>query len=120
MLKTIALASLATALLGLFPSPSLAACGEASHYGKGDGFGGRRTASGSYMDPYGMTTAHPSLPHGSLLKVTNTSNGRSVLVTVNDRGPYYGSRILDLSYGAFSRISNPSRGTAYICYQKIA
>ncbi len=121
MLRTIALASLATTLLSVFAvPPAFAACGTASHYGRGDGFGGRRTASGSYMDPYGMTTAHPYLPHGSVLRVTNSYNGRSVLVTVNDRGPYYGGRILDLSYGAFSRIANPGNGTASVCYKRVA
>lgn len=121
MLKNLALVSLATTLLGVaVPLPAMAACGSASHYGVGDGFGGRRTASGSYMDPYGMTTAHPWLPMGSRIKVTNSYNGRSVLVTVNDRGPYAGGRILDLSYGAFSRISSPSRGVTQVCYQRIA
>ena len=53
---------------------------------------------------------------GTRLRVTNQSNGASVVVRVNDRGPYYGGRILDLAYGAFNQIASPSSGVAKICY----
>jgi rare lipoprotein A len=68
------------------------------------------------MDPEANTTAHRSLPFGSLIRVTNNRNGRSIVVTVTDRGPYYGGRVLDLSHGAFSKIAPPSSGIASVCY----
>lgn len=70
--------------------------GKASYYGPG--FAGRKTASGARFAPMGMTTAHRSLPFGTRLKVTH--GGRSVVVTVNDRGPFIRGRVLDLSQGA--------------------
>jgi len=90
-------------------------CGEASHYGIGDGYHGQRTASGQRFNAYGMTAAHPHFPLGSKLLVKNYDNGKSVVVTINDRGPYTGGRVLDLSYGSFSRIAHPGQGTARIC-----
>ena len=72
----------------------------ASHYGAGDGFAGRRTASGERMNPRGMTAAHRYRPFGSRVIVTNQSNGRSVSVRINDRGPFVRGRCIDLSSGA--------------------
>lgn len=72
--------------------------GEASWYGPG--FHGRKTASGERFDTYEMTAAHKTLPFGTVLKVTNLNNGKTVIVTVNDRGPYVGGRIIDLSKAA--------------------
>ena len=91
-------------------------CGLASHYGIGDGYHGQRAADGSRFDAYGLTVASPSLPFGTRLRVVNPANGKSVVVKVTDRGPWYGNRILDLSYGAFARVANPSRGVARLCY----
>jgi len=108
-------------LLGtITPSAQAAAfqCGQASHYGVGDGYHGQRTASGQRFDAYGMTAAHPSLPMGSRVLVKNRDNGKTVLVTINDRGPYIGGRVLDLSYGSFSRIAPPGQGIANICMSK--
>jgi len=96
-----------------------ATCGYASHYGVGDGFNGSMTANGEYFSAYGRTVAHRWLPFGTKLKITNPKNGASVVVRVNDRGPYYTDRILDLSYGAFNQIANPSRGEVKICYSVI-
>ena len=93
-----------------------ATCGYASHYGVGDGFNGNRTANGEYFNAWGRTVAHKWLPFGTRLKVINQRNGASVVVRVNDRGPYHGDRILDLSYGAFNQIAPPSQGEAKICY----
>lgn len=116
MRKTLALA----ALVLTTTSPAYAGqCGRASHYGVGDGYGGLRTASGAIMRPWEMTTASPHLPMGARLRVTNQDNGRSVIVKVNDRGPYYGGRILDLSHGAFSQIAHPGSGTARVCYTRL-
>jgi rare lipoprotein A len=108
-------------LLGtIAPSAQAASfqCGQASHYGIGDGYHGQRTASGQRFDAYGMTAAHPSLPMGSRVLVKNRDNGKTVLVTINDRGPYAGGRVLDLSYGSFSRIASPSQGVANICMSR--
>ena len=72
--------------------------GTASWYG--EFFDGKPTASGEDYDMYDMTAAHPSLPLGSYVRVTNLRNGRAVVVKVNDRGPIVPGRIIDLSYGA--------------------
>ena len=88
----------------------------ASYYGYGDGFHGKTTANGERFNGHGKTTAHPSLPFGTILLVYNPENGRSVTVKVNDRGPYVHGRGLDLSYGAFQKVADPSRGTARVCY----
>jgi rare lipoprotein A len=72
--------------------------GTASWYG--DYFQGKSTASGEPYDMYDLTAAHPSLPLGTRVRVTNLRNGRAVIVRVNDRGPVVDGRIIDLSYGA--------------------
>ena len=72
--------------------------GTASWYG--EYFVGKPTASGEDFDMYDMTAAHPTLPLGSYVRVTNLRNGRAVVVKVNDRGPIVPGRIIDLSYGA--------------------
>jgi rare lipoprotein A len=94
-------------------------CGDASWYGVGDGFDGQRTASGERFNAYGLTAAHRYLPFGTRVIVTNQRNGRSVVVRITDDGPHYGGRILDLSYGAFSRIAATSRGTADVCIARV-
>lgn len=72
--------------------------GNASWYGKE--FHGRKTASGERFDMYKVSAAHKTLPFGTILKVTNLKNNKSILVRVNDRGPVYSNRILDLSFKA--------------------
>lgn len=72
----------------------------ASHYGIGDGYGGKRTANGERMNPQAMTAAHKTLPFGTRVRVT-AANGRSVVVRINDRGPFIKGRCIDLSTGAF-------------------
>jgi rare lipoprotein A len=84
--------------------------GMASWYGLK--FHGRRTASGERFDMNELTAAHPSLPFGTLLEVRNARNGKSVIVRVNDRGPFSKSRILDLSFGAAREIGLVLSGTA--------
>ncbi|OPL17980.1 MAG: hypothetical protein AVO35_07410 [Candidatus Aegiribacteria sp. MLS_C] len=86
--------------------------GTASYYG--DGFHGKTTASGETYDMYGLTCAHPSLPFGTVLSVLNLDNEREVTVRVNDRGPYVGGRIVDLSYGAAERLGMLDSGTASV------
>jgi rare lipoprotein A len=117
----IALGATALALFSALPAGATSSgCTAASYYGHGDGFHGRRTANGERFDGYGTTTAHRTLPFGTRLRVTNQSNGRSVIVRVTDRGPFIAGRGLDLSYGAFSNIAHPGQGVAKVCYSKIA
>ena len=94
-------------------------CGYASHYGYGDGFAWRTMANGRPMDPNAMTTAHPSLPLGTRILVTNPANGKSVNLVISDRGPYHGGRILDLSSGAFSSIASLGQGIAKVCFSRV-
>ena len=94
-------------------------CAEVSHYGLGDGFHCQRAANGSRFDAYGRTAAHRFLPFGTRLRVVNQTTGRSVVVTVTDRGPYIAGRSLDLSYGAFSKIASPSQGIAKVCFARV-
>jgi len=72
--------------------------GGASWYGPG--FQGKRTANGERFNTHALTAAHRSLPFGSRVQVTNTRTGRSVVVRINDRGPYAHSRVIDLSKAA--------------------
>ena len=76
----------------------------ASYYA--EKFHGRRTASGQRFDMHKMTAAHKKLPFGSKIRVTNESNGKSVIVEVNDRGPFVKSREIDLSKKAFMAIAS--------------
>ena len=89
--------------------------GKASYYGKK--FHGLTTASGVTFDMYQMTAAHKTLPFGTKLKVTSMTNGRSVIVMVNDRGPFVDDRILDLSYAAAANIGMIQAGTGDIKMQ---
>jgi rare lipoprotein A len=82
--------------------------GTASWYG--EYFVGKPTASGEDYDMYDMTAAHPALPLGSYVRVTNLRNGRAVVVKVNDRGPVVPGRIIDLSYGAAQVLQFEQRG----------
>ncbi len=82
--------------------------GTASWYG-GD-FQGKETASGEPYDMYELTAAHPTLPLGSHVRVTNLRNGRNVIVRINDRGPVVPGRIIDLSYGAARVLGVKARG----------
>ena len=82
--------------------------GKASFYGPG--FHGRRAANGSIYDMNEMTCAHKSLPFGSILKVTNQNNGKSITVKVTDRGPYVKGRIIDLSVAAAKEIDMVDKG----------
>jgi rare lipoprotein A len=119
LLKTISI--FAFAMVGLAPLQAKAAsgCSLASHYGIGDGYHGQITANGERYDAYAKSVAHKWLPFGTRLRVTNQSNGKSVIVRVNDRGPYIAGRDLDLSYGAFSTIASPGQGVARICYSRV-
>ena len=86
--------------------------GVASWYGPG--FDGRRTANGERYDMLGLTAAHKTLPFGTKVRVTNLQNGNSVIVRINDRGPYIGRRLIDLSKTAAIKIGLLSTGTAMV------
>lgn len=76
----------------------------ASQYGVGDGYHGRRTASGERFNTYALTAAHRTRRFGSIVTVTNLANGRSVSVRINDRGPFIAGRCIDLSRAAANAI----------------
>ena len=86
--------------------------GEASYYGAG--LAGNPTASGEAFDPSKLTAAHRTLPLGSRVRVTNLRNDETVTVRINDRGPFHGNRVLDLSRRAAERIGMLARGTARV------
>lgn len=86
--------------------------GVASWYGPG--FHKVRTSTGEPYDMYGMTAAHKTLPLPAYLRVTNLQNGRSIVVRVNDRGPFVGNRIIDLSYSAAAKLDMLRNGTAMV------
>ncbi len=92
--------------------------GQASWYGAQHH--GKRTASGAVFDQTKLTAAHPSLPFGTRVKVTNLSNGRSVDVEITDRGPYAGNRIIDLSRAAASALGMIESGTATVRLESAA
>ena len=86
--------------------------GIASWYGSK--FHGRRTSSGEIYDMYQMTAAHKSLPLPTYVRVTNLRNGRSVIVKVNDRGPFHDNRLIDLSYAAATKLDILKEGTGLV------
>jgi rare lipoprotein A len=89
--------------------------GVASWYGPG--FHGRTTANGERYDMHGLTAAHKTLAFGTEVKVTNSTNGKAVIVRINDRGPFVGSRIIDLSKKAAEAIDMIGPGTAAVTVQ---
>jgi rare lipoprotein A len=98
------------------PAPE-ASEGQVKSGGKSQGIAsfyseGSMTASGEKFDPKELTAAHPTLPFGTKLRVTNTHTGRSVTVRVNDRGPYVPGRVVDVSYSAAQELGMVGRGVA--------
>src|SRR5215469_5590913 len=89
--------------------------GLASWYG--DEFDGRMTASGERFDMYAMTACYPTLPFGSLVRVVNTRNGRSVIVKITDRSDLVKGRIIDLSYGAAEKLAMTQAGLAPVALE---
>ncbi|MBL6785796.1 MAG: septal ring lytic transglycosylase RlpA family protein [Rickettsiales bacterium] len=86
--------------------------GIASWYG--DKFHNKKTANGAIFNKYQMTAAHKTLPLPSIVKVTNLDNGESIIVTINDRGPFVGDRIIDLSEYAARELGFFTKGTAKV------
>jgi peptidoglycan lytic transglycosylase len=100
---------------GYVPATALAPYreqGMASWYGRK--FHGLNTSSGEAYDMYGMTAAHPTLPIPSYARVTNLANGRSVVVRINDRGPFHKSRVIDLSYTAAFKLGYADQGSTQV------
>ncbi len=91
--------------------------GVASWYGRQ--FHGRKTASGETFDMNGLTAAHRSLPLNCYIRVTNKNNGKTVIVKVNDRGPFHGNRVVDLSYGAAKSLGITNAGTASVSIERV-
>jgi rare lipoprotein A len=92
--------------------------GVASWYGRQ--FHGRKTASGESYDMNALTAAHRTLPLNCYIRVTNNNNGKSVVVKVNDRGPFHGNRVVDLSYGAAKQLGITSQGTAKVSIERVS
>jgi rare lipoprotein A len=91
--------------------------GVASWYG--EKFHGHKTSNGEVFDMYQVSAAHKSLPIPSFLRVTNLDNNRSIIVRVNDRGPFHGDRIVDLSYAAALKLGYADRGTARVQLESV-
>ncbi|MHA6299795.1 septal ring lytic transglycosylase RlpA family protein [Devosia sp. CAU 1758] len=110
--KAVLAAASAAALLLLSPA-AYAQCGGASWYGPG--FHGKTAASGQTFDQNAMTAAHRTLPFGTQVEVTDQSTGKKVQVTINDRGPFHGKRIIDLSKGAAAALGFQNKGVTSVC-----
>ena len=91
--------------------------GLASWYGRK--FHGQKTASGETYDMFAMTAAHKTLPIPSYARVTNVKNGLSVVVRINDRGPFHSNRIIDLSYAAAARIGIAAAGSGMVAVERV-
>ncbi len=92
--------------------------GLASWYGRQ--FHGRKTASGETFDMNALTAAHRSLPLNCYVKVTNKTNGKTVVVKVNDRGPFHGNRVMDLSYGAAKQLGITNKGVGNVTIERVS
>ncbi|MFC1489905.1 septal ring lytic transglycosylase RlpA family protein [Candidatus Latescibacterota bacterium] len=92
------------------PSAGKKIKGKASFYGYNDGFHGKPTSNGETFDMYGLTAAHKTWPMNTYVEVKNLANGRTVIVRINDRGPFVDDRIIDLSYGAAKEIKMVDTG----------
>ena len=80
----------------------------------GPNFHGKLTANGEIFDMYGTTAAHKTLPLNSIVRVTNLENYKSIILKINDRGPYVGDRILDCSFGAAKKLGFDKQGTTTV------
>ena len=117
MIRRSVLVAAAAAALVLSSSAAYAQCGGASWYGPG--FNGKRAASGEIFNENAMTAAHRSLPFGTKVQVTDQNTGESVEVVINDRGPFHGKRIIDLSKAAATALGFRNRGTTSVCLESM-
>jgi rare lipoprotein A len=117
LIKKIVSAAIVAAALVSFSTAAYAQCGGASWYGPG--FNGKRAASGQIFNENAMTAAHRSLPFGTKVMVTDQRTGNKIQVTINDRGPFHGSRIIDLSKAAANQLGFRNRGTTSVCLSQL-
>lgn len=113
-LRTVLSASVLFLMLGAVSAHAGSACGGASWYALRS-----KTASGERMNPSDLTAAHRTLPFGSKVKVTNQRNGRSIVVRINDRGPFIKGRVIDLSKGAANQLGFVGQGHTNICMARL-
>jgi rare lipoprotein A len=113
----VAAAALVTGLMTSVTGAMADQCGGASWYGPG--FHGKKTASGERFNENAMTAAHKTLPLGTIVKVTNQRTGKSIKVTINDRGPFAKGRIIDLSKAAAAKLGTKQAGVGKVCVAKI-
>ena len=117
-MKNLALAALLVSLSLISAMDQAAAsqaCGKASWYALTS-----RTASGERMNPAHLTAAHPKLKFGTRVAVTNPRNGKTVIVRINDRGPFVRGRIIDVSKGAAQKLGMIRSGVARVCYRVVS
>ena len=107
--KRIAAAGLVAVSIMTISAEAMAQTGRASWYALTS-----KTASGEWCDPSAMTAAHRSLPFGTRVKVTNLNNGREVVVRINDRGPFVGGRVIDVTRAAAKKLGFINAGTAQV------
>ncbi|GGE85436.1 septal ring lytic transglycosylase RlpA family protein [Pseudoalteromonas gelatinilytica] len=121
MNKLIVFALLSLILSGCSSVPSVSKRaiekGKASYYA--DKYHGRTTASGEVFNQRALSAAHQTLGFGSRVKVTNIANSKSVIVTINDRGPFIRGRIIDLSKKAFSQIASVKQGVIDVTVERL-
>ena len=118
--KIVGVAALVTGLFLSVAGPALAAgdqCGSASWYGPG--FHGKTAASGERFNENAMTAAHRTLPFGTKVRVVHQQTGKSITVKINDRGPYHGKRIIDLSKAAATQLGIRHAGTGNVCITRV-
>lgn len=123
-MNRVSIAAAALSLAGVFATPASAQTAAASvaaapfELGMASFFAtemaGRRTANGETCDPATLTAAHRTLPFGTKLRVTNPANGKSVIVRINDRGPFARGRVIDLSKAAAAEIGLVQRGHGHV------
>ncbi|WP_217876320.1 septal ring lytic transglycosylase RlpA family protein [Pseudoalteromonas shioyasakiensis] len=121
MKKLIVFALLSLIISGCSSAPSVSKeaieKGKASYYA--DKYHGRTTASGEVFNQQALSAAHQTLRFGSRVKITNISNNKSVIVTINDRGPFIRGRIIDLSKKAFSQIASVKQGVIDVTVEQL-
>ncbi len=111
--KKAVIAAICAASVLSFSSAAYAQCGGASWYGPG--FHGKKAASGETFNENAMTAAHRTLPFGTKVEVVDQRTGNTVEVTINDRGPFHGKRIIDLSKAAATALGFRNRGVTSVC-----
>jgi rare lipoprotein A len=114
MRAALTLPTLAAALFSaaaVLPATAMIQCGTASWYDEG---AGKQSADGGVVDPAALAAAHPSLPFGTKVRVENMSNGRETIVVINDRGPFKGGRVIDLTRAAAEQLAFVDSGVTRV------